>query len=188
MGMSTTVEVETDLMREFRQRCLDTIDQHFGKLPEPSKPVSGNVVAATDDEEWGPSFSFDKLNILGADSEGLVYLQASYYVPSDDADPFKPCIIITTRTAFKKALGYWLDDKVHHCETRWEGDGFGFFGVMGSLEAHTYMELPEEERYGLMPACYERDADPDEGEKWIPKPVRTFYVKSFAKGCNMERG
>ena len=182
------------LTPELREKYINLLGQHMhgpdwtpdsDQPPPPTKADIRKLAASVESDEDSPEFSFDDFNILGADNEGLVYLQARYYVAKDE-DPFKPCIIITTRRALKKALDYWLDDKADY-GVRGEG-GVAFCGAMGSVQALKYVELPEENRCELMPAHYEPDADCDDATKWEWKPVRTFYVASFAKGCNMEHG
>jgi hypothetical protein len=140
-------------------------------------------------EPADPAFSFDDLKILGADSKGQVYLQGRLYIDTPSLafeDSFPPCIIITTRRAFRKALDYWLDDKATYCES--VTGGFTFSGVMGSLHARKCVELLGEDQCTLCPCFYERDADLDDPDKWMPKPVRTFLISSFEDDCNMERG
>ncbi len=181
-----------EMTPELRQKYVMLLGQHTNATDQPPpKTKSEKQAVDVPLDELSPEFSFDDLNILGADSQGQVYLQGRYYVANDKDDPFKPCVIITTRRALKAALDCWLDDKTEYCESSGKRLGEGcldFCGVMGSLQSLKYVELPEYERCELMPAHYEADADPDDGDKWEWKPVRTFYVASFEKDCNMQHG
>jgi len=183
--------LHVEMTPELRAKYIDLLGQHTNATNPPPQAIREEKPAPLPQGEADPEFSFDDLKILGADSKGKVYLQGRYYVAEDEDDPFKPCIIITTRRAFKKALDYWLDDKADYCE-RWGkldgADGIAFCGVMGSMHALKCVELPEDNCCDLCPGFYEDNADPDDHSKWTPKPVRTFYVASFAEGCNMEHG
>jgi hypothetical protein len=142
---------------------------------EEGGPVMPNPKHEADvgEEKVCPEFSFDDLKILGADNE-MVFLEG-------EVGDYQPCVIKTSRDTFKEALTYFIDEKADYYMRSKK-----FCGVMSSLQAREFVELPPRDRCSLLNASVpEGCVDPD---VYVPKKVRTFLVMSFGKETNVEHG
>jgi hypothetical protein len=127
-----------------------------------------------------PQFSFDDLDILGA-NKTMVYVKGEHFDDDESNDDPIPCILVFKRSLMNKALKCWLDDKAIY-----NGE---FFGVMGSVRATNFTEREKERRRATMldPNAVKDDTDEDLAFR-TPVPFRTFEITEFDSNTDMEHG
>lgn len=131
-------------------------------------------------------FSYDDLKILGV-LENRVYVQGELF-PDDDGE-VEECALIISRRLFERTLKMWLDCKQSICEHYARAAGcLDLCGVMGSLRAIRYRELPEDQRAYIWPPLDESFDVDDPNNKPSPVFVRTFAVTGFDPNVDMEHG